>query len=235
MSTFEINMRKTSLKSLHSEWSESKIKEFYGNHIENLYHPCAVKQHEDGYIIASLDRLEYVNSTNGSCYKIQPSNEAAWTNFTSLKAKADELGTFRLEVPAHRSLDGAKEYVELNSPNNEFGENLAIKMINENSIDSNDVVAWTDAYFNLLEIILPVVKDIGNVYPAGLFDISNLWNDSNGYYLTNLDTNWTYNLDQGYILLQKQITSVASKNLSEEKIAEYLTKLEEIIDAVRNA
>jgi len=135
----------------------------------------------------------------------------------------------------HRSLDGAKEYVELNSPNNEFGENLAIKMINENSMDSNDVVAWSDAYFNLLEIILPVVKDIGNVYPAGLFDISNLWKDSNGYYLTNLDTNWTYNLDQGYILLQKQITSVASKNLSEEKIAEYLTKSEEIIDAVRNA
>lgn len=230
--TFETNVRKTNLKNLHSEWNQARINEFYGNHIDNLYIPAAYQQHDAGYINVSLNSLEYINSTTGSSYKIQPSDEDSWNHFVSLKAKADELGTFRVEIPVHRSLDGStKEYTEINSPNGEFGNNLAMEMI-ENTAN---VITWTDEYLNLLSIILPVAKTIGsNTYPSGLFDVSNIWKDSQGYYLTNLNSNWTLSLDDGLFMIQRQLLGVAGKNLSEDKIQEYLLQVEEIINAVRN-
>lgn len=236
MSTFETNIRRTNLENLHTQWNEQKIEEFYGSHITNYLRKAAFQQHEDGYIIAEVNMLEYVNVSNGHSYKIRPTNEASWSKFTALHQKSTELGTFRVETPAHRSVQNTKEYIELSSPNNEFGLNLVSEMQAGNIATADDAKAWIDSYFSTLQVILSAAKDISNgLYPKSLFSIENYWKDSQGYYFTNIDEEWNTSVEDGMNIPLIVLQSVASQKLANDDVLAYEQQIGDIIDAIRNS
>jgi hypothetical protein len=227
MSDFERNIRKTNLENLHSEWTEQKIEEFYDNKLQRYVQKIAFARYQNGYINAEVNAFEYVDASSGNSYKIRPANENNWTLFNTLKDKADQLGTFRIETPVYRSASGVKEYVEVSTPNSEFGKSMLSMMMHGDIPDAPTMLSILDDIFSTLESVLAAID--GNVYPKGLFLLTNYWKDSQGWFVSNLDTDWSVSKDEGIDLMIKsfKLAPIAGPaKINSDNISEMTSRLE---------
>lgn len=195
MSDFARSARITELytKSLH--WSESRIESYYDDKLSFIALPIAFERYLNGYIVATLNKINYVQITTGDRFVYKNADELAWTAYNELSSVAS-TASFNIETPLYRSLhNDNKEYLEIRTPNKEIGFSFTSIMINENnqsSVLESMLLNWIDDVAACLKLVKPIAEKYKIGIPKGLFNPNNYLKDSSGNaYFTNLEEDWT--------------------------------------------
>lgn len=231
MSDFMRSIKITDLVNKSNYWSPQKIAQYHNN-ITAASKLSVSKRDGTGYINATVKGVEYVEISNGATFAVlNTPDEKSWNCFNDLYAKSQELGTFRIEKPVYRTLSSGKDYREISSPNNEFGTAIVNKMHDGSFTSADDMVSFIKQFITDAAVVFAQMKLIAGARGAGIpiavFNISNYWQDSNGVYFTNLDTDWaepnSSAIATGLGYIEASLASVGKSKLTDAQITEIKT------------
>ena len=129
------------LRDKHTYWSspENRLSFFNESDNQSDWTPSfGIQRDNDGYFHMQDDLISYCNLRNGYVIRIRKTwSENDWTCYTNLHNLAIESDKFRIDIPKYReiiNIDGHDwEYAELQSPNNDYGQNF-----------NDDVFEWPE-------------------------------------------------------------------------------------------
>jgi len=190
-----------------------------------------IQRTSSGYYYLSSNLVFYCDLTNGLIVRIKRFlNSTDWNSYTDLYKISNEQNKFRMDIPLYRELitvfDGSRwEYVELKSPNNEYGKNLyddlfsdSYKTLEEEkdsylnddweSSQASDSIKFGakelfEEYIDQFAIIAGIASSIAkknNIgLPPGIASISALYRDTKGYFWSDFDHN-TWNVTKNLLI-----------------------------------
>ena len=211
MADFIQSVRISELQNKLSAWTSSSVQSYYGDKPGmNLLFPIAFEKNDSGYLTATGSSVELVQVESGDAFKLKQRNDADWTKFTALKT-LESTGDFKTETVVYRETFTSTEYLEMQSPNREFGSNYVTAMMHGEIVTNDDHYAFLSNYVDAVGKILPhMVTAGGDKITIAIFNMSNWWKDSQGSYFTNLDSDWSVSLENARDVMQSTINLITS-------------------------
>lgn len=211
------NFLQQELKNRAASWNSPDTQKKYVVQPNNPMIPdFGIERDENGYYFLSSSVFSYCDLRNGMIYRIKKDfNDTDWKCYTELYQEGINSGKFRLDIPLYReeaNLDGTVwEYVELQSPNRDYGHNfnddvfswpeLTDGLIKNANIDHAYKNIVKDYFKEYLDQSLNIVKSAIEVssknncgMPKGICEPSNRYKDSTGYFWSDFDhEDWNLN------------------------------------------
>jgi hypothetical protein len=185
---------------------EKFYKGFYTNPLVPSF---GIDQDDNGYFYYSDNLVAYCNIRTGYVFRIRKEwSEQDWNCYNELYQQGLSSGKFRIDVPLYRQeikIDGATwEYVELLSPNKEYGLNFNDDVFqwpeltdghipNPTITDSfrDQVVAYykefIDQAFEIMSAAATIAEKNNVGLPSNLVYPSTRFKDSVGYFWSDFD------------------------------------------------
>ncbi len=211
------NFLQNELKNKVANWNNPDVQKNYVVHPNNpMVADFGIERDESGYYFMSNNVFSYCDLKNGMIYRIKKDFDIQdWNCYNELYQEGINSGKFRIDVPLHReeiSLDGsAWEYVELQSPNRDYGHNfnddvfswpeLTNGLTKNPSIDlayKNIVKDYFKEYLNqslhIVQAAIKVAAKHNRGMPKGICEPSNRYKDNVGYFWSDFDhEDWNLN------------------------------------------
>lgn len=183
-------------------WADPNIQKNFVVYPNNPMLPSfGIEREQNGFFYMSDDLVYYCDITNGKIDRVKKNfNIKEYECYKELCDYAQSSGKFRIRSPIHREeviLNNVRyEYVELKTPNSEYGQSLNESFFDENkSLNKESIQDYIDRLFELLESARPIAKKHKCELSGGLIEPSNLYKDSKGYFWSNID-NWPWNISE---------------------------------------
>lgn len=191
-------------------WKDPAVKSSYVIQPNNpVVDDFGIERDDNGYYFLSDNVFSYCDLRSGMIYRIKKNyNNNDWKCYSELYQSGVDSGKFRLDIPLHREevyLEERNwEYVELQSPNRDYGYNfnddvfswpeLTDGLTPNAGIDSsykNTVKEYFKEYIDqsldLVTAAVAVSAKNGTGMPKGICEPSNRYKDAVGYFWSDFD------------------------------------------------
>lgn len=183
-------------------WADPAVQKNFVVYPNNPMFPnFGIEREQNGFFYMSDDLVYYCDLTNGMINRIKKNfNFKDYKCYKELCDYAQSSGKFRIRTPIYREEvivnNERYEYIELKTPNNEYGQSLNDSFFIENkTLNKETIQSYIDKLFELFESARNIAKANNCELNGGLIEPSNLYKDSAGYFWSNID-HWQWNISE---------------------------------------
>jgi hypothetical protein len=208
---FQRSILQNELRNQHANWQRPETKnKFFGSFETNpFFEEFGIERNSTGYFYLSDNLIAFNDLTNGNIFRIKKgADPKSWDCYVELYQRSQELKSFRIDQPLFNGniLVGQEtwEYVELQSPGRDYGQNynddvflwpeLTNGMVQQNEI-SDEFKKTVEDYFRefvdqsviVIQEAVSIAKKNSCGLPMNLCRTSTRFKDNNGYFWSDFD------------------------------------------------